>query len=150
MCDEQQTSENKIVRLSAGGLLGQAGDNDSRSVVALFDHIKNEKNLPTKQELAATQTDFAGILVLPNGKVFLIDITRVSDEHDYYSGQLWPAGRRGIAAVGSGGHIALGAMAAGKTAREAVAIACDFDINSRLPVHEVELKRPIIRTRKAS
>lgn len=142
MCSEQQTSENKIVRLASGALLGQAGDNDSRAVVALLDGAKNEKQLPTRAQLAESRVDFQGILVLPNGKVFLISIEpEAPGVHEAYRGQIWPAGRRGIAAVGSGGHLAIGAMAAGKSARESVAIACDWDINSKLPVHTVELAR---------
>jgi hypothetical protein len=31
-------------------------------------------------------------------------------------------------------------MAAGKDARQAVGIACQFDINSRLPIHALALK----------
>lgn len=134
---DQQTSENKIVRLQSGALLGQAGDNDSRSVVALLETAKTEKQLPTRAQLSATRVNFAGVLVLPNGKVFLIDISREGSE---FNGQIWPAGRRGIAACGSGSEFAIGAMCAGKSAREAVAIACDWDIHSRMPVHTVSLK----------
>ena len=50
----------------------------------------------------------------------------------------------GISKVDSGlqaADVQLRAMAAGKDARHAVGIACRFDINSRLPVHSLELKR---------
>lgn len=138
--DEQQTSETKIVKLPTGALLGQAGDNDSRSVAALFAAVKTEKQLPTRAALADLKTDFAGLFVLPNGKVFLVAIDK-SKKHDAWDGQLWPANRFGFAACGSGAYLALGAMAAGKSARDAVRIACDFDKNSRGPVHVVSLAR---------
>jgi len=42
---------------------------------------------------------------------------------------------------GSGGHIALTAMKCGKSAAEAVEVACELDLRSRGPVVSVEVKR---------
>jgi hypothetical protein len=44
-----------------------------------------------------------------------------------------------FAAVGSGGDAALVAMDCGKSARDAVRVACKYDPNSRPPVHLVAL-----------
>lgn len=137
--DAQQTSANKITRLKGGGLLGSAGDNDSRDVDALFANVKTEAQLPSRKDILALALDYAGIFVLPNGKAYIVEVGH--GKPGWYGG-LFPA-NRGFAAVGSGGHLALGAMRAGKSAHEAVTIACEFDRNSKLPVHRValELKR---------
>lgn len=142
---DQQTSLSKIARLKSGGLLGQAGDADSRSLVAMFENVKSERTLPGRKEIAELFTDFAGLFVLPTGGIFLIECERTTNEDHIYTAQLWPVGRYGFAAVGSGRLLALGAMAAGKSALDSVAIACKFDINSRPPVHAVALRRPVRR-----
>lgn len=130
--DIQTSSINKIARLKSGGLLGQAGDADSRCVVAAFTNVKTEKQLPSREDMVKLRVDFDGVLVLPNGSIFIISM---AVKKDGIEAQVWPAGRRGVAAVGSGKKLALGAMLAGASARDAVAIACDQDLNSRLPVH---------------
>lgn len=132
----QTTSLTKIQRLSSSALIGTAGDGDVRAVLALLDKIKSPDKLPTRFDLAATRCDFDAILVFLTGQVWHISIGRVGKGD--YEGQVWPA-NRGIAAVGSGSELAIGAMAAGKSARDAVNIACKFDINSRRPVHVVAL-----------
>lgn len=134
----QTTSANKIIRLSSGALLGSAGDGDDREIVAMLDRIRSPEKLPSRAVLAATKCDFAGIIVFRTGQVWLITIGKEGTSHDF-DAQVWPA-NRGIAAAGSGDELAIGAMAAGAAAREAVTIACNWDINSRGPVHVVQLK----------
>lgn len=131
----QTTSLSKIDRLSSGALFGAAGDGDIRALLALIDKVKSPDKLPTKAELAATRCEVKGILVFKAGQVWMIGIEK-SGEH--FDAMVWPA-NRSIAGVGSGGELAVGAMAAGKSAAEAVRIACRFDINSRPPVHSVKL-----------
>lgn len=135
--DAHATSLTKINRLASGGLLGQAGVNDSREMVTFLDKIKNERQLPTRRALLELRLEFGGIIVLPNGAVYKVtcreDPLNYNDEVGFT-----PISRR-ISAVGSGAHFALGAMAAGKTAREAVKIATEFDINSRSPIHSMRL-----------
>lgn len=137
LSDMQVTSLSKIVRLSSGALLGQAGDNDGREMIFFLDKIKLERNLPTRKQLLDLRLEYAGLLVLPNGSIF--KVTSREDPVDYKDEVGFTPISRKIAACGSGNELALGAMAAGKTAREAVAIACDFDINSRGPVHVMRL-----------
>ena len=134
-----EVSQTKIVRLSSGALLGGSGDNDSREIHNLLDKVRSARQLPTRTQLAALRASFSGLLVLPNGSIFKIsaDFGEKESESDY---GIWAVGRRGMAAAGTGGHLAIGAMAAGKSAREAVAIACAWDINSRMPIHVVALK----------
>lgn len=139
------TSLNKLIRLSSGAVIGEAGDNDSRAVVALLDKVRTFSKMPSAKELAETHVDYAALIAFPNGEVAEISIEHIK------SG--WSAGvhkvNRGIAAVGTGGEIALGAMAAGKTAAEAVAISCQFDPHSRPPVHVLEVRsKPTSKPKK--
>lgn len=135
--DVQYTSLSKIRRLSSGALLGQAGTNDCREMDSLLDKIKQPSKLPTRDVIANLKLDFIGLLAFPRGKLFMVSSRENPSDYNDEIG-IWEC-NRGFATCGSGGDIALGALAAGKSAREAVAIACKFDINSRLPVHVVSL-----------
>ena len=74
--------------------------------------------------------DFLALLVEPDGRVV------------EYGRRLVPVGYEApFYAIGSGGALALGAMAAGAGAEEAVRIACRFDHYSREPVHALHLAR---------
>jgi ATP-dependent protease HslVU (ClpYQ) peptidase subunit len=50
-----------------------------------------------------------------------------------------------IAAIGSGGEAAMGAMLAGVSAPEAVKIACQLDMYSSEPIKYVEVENPVKR-----
>lgn len=142
------TSMNKIVRLKSGALLGEAGDNDSRAVVRILQGVKTFDQMPTALELAACAVDYAAVILFPNGDMAQISITHYNDNGEFsFKADAWPV-NRGLTAVGSGGHIAWGAMRAGKTAREAVAIACDGDPGSKLPVHSFTIEKAKKRVRK--
>lgn len=135
--DLQEVSHTKIIRLASGGLLGQSGANDAREIELLFDKVKDTKQLPKHGDLLNTRVDFTGLLVLPSGLVY-----KVSTVFDYRDGAevgVWPC-NRGMIACGSGGHLALGFMGAGGSPKDAVNFACKWDINSRPPVHVVELR----------
>lgn len=134
----QTTSQTKIIRLSSGALLGAAGDGDIRSFITMVDKIRTPDKLPSRAELASLKIDLCAVMAFPRGQVFMVEVGHFSGE--MFDAQIWPA-NRGIAAAGTGADLALGAMAAGKSAKDAVAIACRFDINSRLPVHSMALKR---------
>jgi len=136
--ETQVVSASKITRLSSGGLLGQAGDNDGREMVTFLDKIKSPKQLPTRSALMELGISFVGVLVLPRGHAFMVASRENPKDFDDECG-IWEC-NRGFIATGSGSDIALGAMAAGKSAADAVKIACKFDINSRLPVHVLKLR----------
>lgn len=139
----QTTSMTKIIRLAGGALFGSAGDGDIRGLLALLDKVRSFDRLPSRAEFSALKCEVEGVLVFPRGHVAMIAISPGGPDQnnlDHYEAQIWPA-NRGLAAAGTGAELAIGAMAAGKTAREAVAIACRFDINSRLPVHAMTLNR---------
>jgi hypothetical protein len=156
MASDSRCSENglhltdcqKVFRLPNGALLGTAGDDDSRLVMALLGKARSPKSLPSREELAATKTDFAGIMVFKTGEVFNIRIECVerqnSDEWDGGISEI----RTPFCATGSGWELAIGAMSAGASAEQAVEVACQYDLYSALPVQSMKLKEPASRTRK--
>lgn len=141
------TLQTKIERLPSGALLGSAGDNDNRQIKKLFANVKTPAGLPDKAAILAIRCEYAGILVLPRGRVFKISATHLSEAHwdsDFDDDVgLWEISLP-FCGIGTGKEFAMGAMAAGKNAAEAVRIACRFDINSRPPVHQV----PLVRAKK--
>lgn len=148
----QTVSAIKIIRLASGALLGSAGDNDARAMYAILDKVKDPKKLPTRAELAATKIEYEGLIAFPKGGVYMIASGR-HDETGYPTDDsdcgVWQAATMGgYAACGSGGDIALAAMDAGATAKEAVIIACRRNIFCRPPVHIMKL-HPNLPKKKA-
>lgn len=129
----QVSSICKVLRTSVGALIGQAGDADCRAVFELLDKVKTAKQLPTKQQIAACQTEFEVVIAFPNKDVWMVGC---NEEQGRYDGFCYEV-KGPFAATGSGWQFAMAAMRCGKTAREAVAIACEFDRSSKLPVHIV-------------
>jgi ATP-dependent protease HslVU (ClpYQ) peptidase subunit len=136
----QEISLTKIRRLKSGALLGGAGEGDSRDVELLLENVKHEKDLPLRSKLQELRLDWTGLLVLPNGHIFTVATSDTPDKKDAEIGVC--VFNRGFAAVGTGAEIAIGAMAAGKTAYEAARIVCDWDIHCRAPIHAVALRYP--------
>lgn len=134
----QMTRLSKIMRLPSGGLLGQAGDNDGREMENFLGKIKTPRSIPFRKELLDLKISFAGLLVLPTGHIYRVDCRENPTDYDEEVG-FTPISMK-YAVAGSGGDIALGAMAAGKSAREAVLIAAEYDINTRGPAHVLRLK----------
>ena len=126
----------KVLRTSAGALIGWSGEADNRAVLALLDKVKTPKQLPTKQEIAACQTDFGLLIAFGPNSVYEVSCF---EESGRYTGYVDIANLT-VAAAGSGWALATGAMLAGKSAREAVVIACKVDNNSRLPVHSISFE----------
>lgn len=133
----QEASICKIRRTSAGALVGFSGDADTRAVFALLDKVKNDKQLPDKRAIVDCQTDFAAIIAFSPSNVWFIECDE--GENGRYTASVCPA-NLGFSAVGSGAKLAIGAMLAGKGAREAVALACKVDSYSKLPVHTLSFE----------
>lgn len=131
------TLANKIVRLKSGALLGGAGESDDRKFVELLDKIKTPTTFPTHDVLNAIRQEYSGLWVLPSGRIFIIE-TSAAVAGDQGAGIYELNGPYG--ATGSGRPFAMAAMAAGKSARDAVRIACKFDLNSRPPVYVMALQ----------
>lgn len=130
------TLANKIVRLSSGALLGEAGDNDSRHVRILLDKVKTFDKMPLSKELAELKLDYAAIILFPNGEMAEILIEYIKE----WRAQAWKV-NRGFAAVGTGSHLAIGHMGAGRSAAQAVQFSCTWDPYSKLPTHVTTLDR---------
>lgn len=128
-------SANKIVKLSAGGLLGEAGDSDTRDIIRLLDKVKKADQLPEREAISKLGIDYAAILALPDGTLW--NVYADIEKKDY---GLFPI-RLPFAAVGCGRQIAIGAMAAGASAVQAASIACQWDTHCRLPIHQAKLQR---------
>lgn len=122
----------KVFKLASGALYGSCGDADDRSLRKLLDKAKRGSQLPTAERLKKVVGDIQAILVLPCGEVW--DVQTGND-----CGALPLAAD--FHAVGSGHRFALGAMAAGATAEKAVAIACEYDVNSKGPIQVMKLAR---------
>ena len=135
----------KIYRLKSGALLGQSGENDAREFIDLLNNVKSERGLPTRKVLIEIRADFLGLLVLRTGSIYKINTSIVSvgnwaksDDNDIADIGVWKISRT-FAAIGAGSDFAMGAMAHGATAEQAVAIACRFDTASRPPLHRASL-----------
>ncbi len=137
----------KVYRLPNRALLGCAGDADSRDVIELLGGVSIKK-LPTRAELAATKCEFAGLLVFPNGTIYFVDISPPEAAHSEWTASMLECKER-FAAVGSGYQFAIGAMAAGRSAKQAVEIAARYDIQSGAPVIEHPLKPTPTAPKKA-
>lgn len=105
----------KLFRLSDGGMVGMAGT--AAKCIRLLRYIRGEG--PAPKRLMSTEA----IRVHPDGTVDLYPSTAVPERITSK-----------LVVIGCGGNIALGAMAAGKTAAEAVAIAIEHDSNCGGPV----------------
>lgn len=144
--DGLDTTMTKVKRLASGALLGSAGDNDSRQVERLLDKCKTPQSLPDRAAIMAIRCDYLGILVLPRGRVFKVAATHVSEanwDKDFAEDiGVWEV-TAPWTAVGTGSRWAVGAMAAGKSARDAVLIACRYDLNSKSPVYHYPLKHGV-------
>ena len=133
--DVVYTRRPKIQRLSSGGLIGFSGDADARTCAELFDKVKTERQLPTRRQILDMQFDADALFIMPNGRIFNVEC---GYNEGHWEGGLYEWGER-FAATGSGGKFALVAMECGKTAVEAVHMACRRDINSCPPVHQLSL-----------
>lgn len=133
--DVVDTLANKITRLSGGALYAGAGQADDRALVVMLDKVKTPTQLPTYEALMALRMNIGALLVLPKGRVYKIATSLVATDG---CGLYEISGP--FAAIGSGWTIATVAMECGKSARDAVRIACKYDLNSRPPVHVVDLK----------
>lgn len=120
----------KITRLPSGALYAGAGDSDDRELVALLSDLwLSAGTVPARAALADLKGDYSALLVFPSeaeGGVWLIE------KGDEDSGAMRVVAP--FAAIGAGRDIALGAMAAGASAEEAVRIACRFNTQTREPV----------------
>lgn len=111
----------KIHRLEDGGLVGFAGDLGWHDAIILW--MNNGADPDFRPKLPENYRLY-GMWVKPTHEVLVFsqDLNLSFCESDFH-------------AQGSGNEIAIGAMAHGASAFQAVEIACQFDVFSGLPVH---------------
>lgn len=133
----------KIARLPCGALIGEAGDSDVRAVRELLDiSTLRPDRLPDSHDLAATRVDYAAILVFSTRRgprVFDVQIGHLDGRTEWGASVSELVGRPYMCA-GNASKFCLGALAAGKSVREAVALTCGWHESCRPPVHVVPLR----------
>lgn len=134
------TKTHKIWRCPKNGaLIGQCGDADCRDILPLIENA-TPKKMPAREKLAETKCSGSFIVAFPNGQVFIIDVEpREMGDSKEWMGSVVEIEERWCA-VGSGHQFALGAMAAGKSAKDAVRIACIYDSFSQPPIRSVPVR----------
>lgn len=142
----QVSSNSKVHRTSAGALIGQAGDADLRAVFALLDKVKTSKGLPSRQEIAACISDFELIIAFNPKDVWVVGCGREGGGYNGFCYQVVAP----FVATGSGWELAMAAMDCGRSAREAIGVACKYDRRSKLPIHSIGFeKKPPRRKQRA-
>lgn len=125
----------KVFRLASGAVYGSSGDDDDRDLRALLDHVRNGSEMPSREQLyELTAQDMNAIVAFAPDDVWLI---HVSDK-DASACQIASE----YLAIGAGKQFAMGALAAGVNAVQAVQLAIQHDINSRGPVQVIRLEEP--------
>lgn len=116
---------NKVIRLPSGALYGSAGDLDDRLLLAMIFDVKTPDDLPDPVALSEIKQSIDAIFVFPDRRVFAVS-TNERACATMLEGEFF--------ALGSGGDIAIGAMAAGASAYQAVEIACEWNSWTRPPI----------------
>lgn len=127
----------KFQRLPNGVVVGFCGDMDVRAIMSIFSKVSSPEDVPPSKTLLETDCDCECLIIFPDGRVFNLMIN--VEEGKRKSAHFTEYGRRSGLAVGSGADLAIGAMSAGKSAEEAVAIACEFDLKSKPPVQTLQV-----------
>lgn len=115
--------ERKVFRLPDGGLFASADDVEGGELLLRAMRKGHPPpRLPENEHVDA-------ILIKPDGKMF------------FYEGNIWIRYRAPYCAIGTGRPYALGAMARGASAIDAVRIGMKFDAHSGGRVQSLRLKR---------
>lgn len=121
----------KLFRLKDGSILSGAGHLDDIIEVAAWINggCKPDQKPDFSGQPKDESTDF--LVACPDGKAYWLTdpwLRRVEIRDDFY-------------AIGSGAKIALGAMAAGASAKRAIEIACRFDEATGKGVNVIRVKK---------
>lgn len=113
----------KAHRLNNGSLFASCGSLECLAAVLAWLNGEDARPVFDKDD------EFDGILIKPDGSAWMLNkkLNAIRMESPYYS-------------TGSGRDFALMAMSMGKNAREAVEIACQFDIWSGMGVTELRIE----------
>ncbi|HUD10871.1 MAG TPA: hypothetical protein VMS08_00550 [Candidatus Saccharimonadia bacterium] len=132
------TRRSKIIKLSSGGLLGEAGAYDTRDMIELLDKVKKPAQLPSRRQIGDLKLEYSAILVLPGGKIYHVFADPPETDSGHWDSGVYEVGET-FFAVGSGKSYAFAILEEGGSAKRAVEIACRRDLNTRPPVHVVQL-----------
>jgi ATP-dependent protease HslVU (ClpYQ) peptidase subunit len=121
----------KIIRLKHGILYGGAGGADDREIVKKLFHIERPDQIPNAKWFSdeCGDKECAALLAFPEGEVWIVS-TEDGDEGAH------PI-KAPFASIGSGRHLAAGAMASGANAEQAVWVACQYNVYCRPPVQVI-------------
>jgi hypothetical protein len=114
----------KAHRLNDGSLFASCGALENNVAVKLW--LNGEADKPTIEK----DDDFDGVLIKPDGTAWMLNkrLHLVAIESKYF-------------ATGSGRDFALAAMVMGRSARDAVLLACTLDIWSGMGLTELAVER---------
>lgn len=125
--------QNKLVRFPSGAIYGGAGACDDRAMQTLLRNVAHPERLPDGNTLSSDiYAAVECLLVLPDKSVWMI----AGGPEGYGVCPLQVK----YTAIGAGQQLAIGAMAAGASAVDAVKIACQWNALCRTPVHKLTLK----------
>lgn len=137
--DLKSIYKTKICKLENGLCVGGAGESDDRALLKLLSDIEIQDeltiyDLPSVKELQELNQSMT-TLVVYNDKIFIVNSGVSTENNSVYEIT------QKFYAVGSGAHIAIGAMAAGASAEGACKIACLYEISCAEPVNTIKVKR---------
>lgn len=124
-----------IVDLTINGLTEKAvfaGAGSYQSINMVRSHLEREDFLEAEAVPELEPGSFSGIVVLQDGRCFVLEDRLVPMEQE------WPV------AIGSGTDYAMAAMTMGKTAIEAVDLACELDVYSGGELMMVDINKMVI------
>lgn len=122
--------DQKIWEFTDGSLIGLAGDKAEDDLIKLFSRTKK---LPTRQQIIKMGVKFESLIILSTG-VWYVNC------HDIGTDIIEI--REPFFAIGSAYKYALGAMAAGASAKKAVEIACRYDTACGGKIQQYKLESP--------
>lgn len=142
MCSDSRVTEGtsvftdklqKIFRLKDGSLLATAGDADDSTLFGYFNKVKK----PTTKGIAGLMLRFEALVVKPDGAIMAYSCEK-EEEPEYWKVSMIHYQDPYIA-LGSGAYLAMGAMAHGATAEQAVKIAIKHDSGCGGEIQKVKL-----------
>lgn len=146
--DIRATFKTKIRKLSNGLYVGTSGDNDDRAIIKLISDIEVTDDLsiddfPSVAQLQELNQSMSMLIIHPRSdtnKIYVISTTNSGSESEGEGNSVYEI-TQDFYAVGSGSHVALGAMAAGANAEEACKIASRFEMHCMEPIHSLKTKK---------
>jgi hypothetical protein len=129
------TRQSKLTRTPHDLIIGGAGDCSDRDWLNMLSKVRKSSLLPSLMDFANARQpkSIISLLILfPNREVWSLEGPEDGPTQMFRI-------TAPFVAIGAGSAAAIGAMKMGASARRAVEIACEVDINSRAPVFTMSL-----------